>query len=206
MTQEQDNGFTIGKATELLQSFVGLMKDGCVSREVYDQRRSACEGCEFNQRRASDGAHFCGNCGCGARDLAKLYIEGTPIDEDHSPRLWMPKSNCPKDFHRTELGTGNFKPVGGRLKQLKNLTVATMAEAVGHSGAEDKLEYINRTADIIESVVVDDAEMEDLEKSLEEIIPKEPEQPAYNDSEGTKNEENTSNANQGQGFRGDANS
>jgi hypothetical protein len=206
MTQEQDNGFTIGKATELLQSFVGLMKDGCVSREVYDQRRSACEGCEFNQKRASDGAHFCGSCGCGARDLAKLYIEGTPVDEDHSLRLWMPKSNCPKDFHKDEPGTGNFKPVGGRLKQLKNLTIATMSEAVGHSGADDKLEYINKTADIIESVVTDDSEMEELEKSLEEIIPKQLAEEAYNDQQGVTNEEEANSEGKDSGFRGDANS
>ena len=206
MSNEQDTNFTIEKATELLQAFAGLMKDGCVSQEVYDQRRSQCEKCEFNQKRASDNSHFCGSCGCGARELAKLYIEGVPLEEDHSIRLWMPKTNCPKDFHQTEKGTGNFKPIGGRLKQLKNFTVATIGEVVGTVGVDEKLEYINKTAEIVESVVRDDAEMEELEAALDEILPNANAETSYNSPEGGQNEKPNEVSNKDSGFRGNANS
>lgn len=187
MEEEKDTKFTIEKATDLLKSFIGLMKEGCVSQEVYESRRKSCEGCEFNQKRASDNSHFCGSCGCGARQLAALYIEGIPLEKDHSVRLWMPKSNCPKDFHRDEPGTGSFKPVGGRIKQLKELTIATMAEAAGMSGADDKLEYINRTVDVIESVSNED-EIEELTEVFEQTFPKESPENDYNKQETNPNE------------------
>jgi len=206
MSEQTNTNFSIEKATEFLQSFVGLMKEGCVSKEVYDNRRAACERCEFNQKRSSDNAHFCGSCGCGARDIARLYVEGIPIEEDHSVRLWMPNTNCPKDFHPIEKGTGDFKPVGGRLKQLKNLTMATLGEAVGSIGVDDQLEYINKTAEIVESVVVDDAEMEELEASLEEVLLKDKPPEGYNEQEGANNEANNELSNKDSGFRGDANS
>jgi hypothetical protein len=184
--EDQDNKFTISKATELLKNFSDLMINGCVSRSVYDSRRSACETCEFNQRRASDGSHFCGSCGCGARKLATIYIEGVPVEEDHSPRLWMPKSNCPKDLHSDEKGTGDFKPIGGKLKQLKEFTIATLAEAAGASGANDKLEYVNRTVDIIEQVATEE-ELDSLSDLFDE--PAENESPQdYNNAQGDNHE------------------
>lgn len=206
--EKKDNSFSIKKASELLQSFVGLMKEGCVDQAVYEQRKKACEGCEFNQKRSSDNAHFCGSCGCGARDLAKLYVEGVSLEEDHSVRLWMPKAQCPKDFHIDEPGTKNYKPIGGRLKQLKNLTIATMAEAVGQSRADDKLEYINRTVEIVESVVEDDKEMNDLTEIFEESLAKEKKQSddSYNKPEGGLNETTEEHSNKDSGFRGNENS
>jgi hypothetical protein len=205
--KKQDDSFSIEKATELLKSFVSLMKDGCVSNEVYNSRRKACETCAFNQKRASDEAHFCGSCGCGARDLAKLYIEGIPIEEDDSVRLWMPKNNCPKDFHQNEKGTGNFKPIGGRLKQLKNLTLATMGEAMIGAKSAEPLEYINSTVEIIEDVVTSEEEMDQLTTIFEESMQNEAPPDAYNNPKGENNEnQTTEHPHSGTGFRGDSNS
>lgn len=184
--EKQDTKFTIDKATSLLKAFAVLMKDGCVSREVYDNRRKICEICEFNQKRASDNAHFCGSCGCGARDLAKLYIEGVPVEDDHSVRLWMPTSNCPKDMHQNDKGTGDFKPIGGRIAQLKHFTLATLSEAAGSSGANDQLEYINSTVDIVESVAESENEIDELTEIFEQNMPID-----YNKKEETGNEEDT---------------
>jgi hypothetical protein len=185
MSEEKtDTKFTIDKATSLLKSFAVLMKEGCVNQEVYEARRKTCEICQFNQKRASDNAHFCGSCGCGARDLAKLYIEGVPVEQDYSVRLWMPTSNCPKDMHTNEKGTGNFKPVGGRLAQLKHFTMATLSEAMGSAESGDQLEYINRTVDIVESVAESETELDELTEIFEQNMPKN-----YNKDEGIENEQ-----------------
>lgn len=179
---EENTKFTIDKATKLLQSFSGLLKEGCVEEAVYKDRRLHCEGCDKNQIRQSDKAHFCGGCGCGARPFATLYVEGKPISEDHSVRLWMPKSNCPKDLHRDEKGTGSFAPVGGRMKQLKDFAYSTMLEAVGMSGADDKLEWVNATSDIVESVVTNEDELNELAQIIEkEVLGDNPN--GYNESE-----------------------
>ena len=64
-----------------------------------------------------------------------------------------------------------------------------MAEAAGMSGADDKLEYINRTVDVIESVSNDD-EIEELTEVFEQTFPKESPEKDYNNQE-TKPNENT---------------
>ena len=187
--EEKNTNFTIDKATALLKSFSGLMKDGCVSKEVYESRRSACESCDQNQKRQSDNAHFCGSCGCGARPMATLYIEGVPIEEDHSVRLWMPKSNCPKSIHKDEVGTKNFKPVGGRIKQLKEFTLSTLYEAIGQSGKDDKLESVDSTVSIIQSVAESENEMDELADIMIPEIEKIENVIAYNDKGDNKNEQ-----------------
>jgi hypothetical protein len=166
----EDTKFTINKASQLLQSFSGLIKEGCVSEAVYKDRRLHCEGCDKNQVRKSDNAHFCGGCGCGARSFATLYVEGKPTGEDLSTRLWMPKSNCPKGLHRDEKGTGSLSPVGGRIKQLTEFAVATMSEALGHSGHDDKLEWVNATSDIVESVVENEEELNEVASIVEKEL------------------------------------
>jgi len=187
----EDNKFTIKKATQLLQSFSGLIKDGCVNEAVYKDRRLHCEGCDKNQIRQSDKAHFCGGCGCGARPFATLYVEGKPLEEDESVRLWMPKSNCPKDLHKDEKGTGSLKPVGGRLKQLREFAIATMSEAMGRSGAEDKLEWVNATSDIVEDVVESEEELNELAQVLEKEFLN-PSSDTYNVSEEPINQKEVS--------------
>jgi hypothetical protein len=163
----EENKFTIAKATQLLQSFSGLMKDGCVSLEVYQSRRSACEGCEHNQERPRDKKRFCGSCGCGTRDLAALYDPTVSLADDKSVRLWMPKSNCPKGIHKDELGTGDFSPVGGRIKQLVAFTKATLAEAVGSSNADDQLDAVSATADAVKDIAKSEEEIDEVAKEME---------------------------------------
>ena len=185
----ENNKFTIEKATALLQSFSGLMKNGCVSREVYYERRKHCEGCDQNNVRQADKRHFCGGCGCGARPMAALYIEGVPLEEDHSVRLWMPKSNCPKGLHKDEAGTGSFKEVGGRMKQLKEFTLSTLNEAMGAPGKDDKLEPVNATVEIVESVASSEEEMDQLADVMTPEIEKIEQQLGYNKTEDQTNEQ-----------------
>lgn len=185
----ENNKFTIEKATALLQSFSGLMKSGCISREKYDERRKHCEGCDQNNVRQADKRHFCGGCGCGARPMAALYIEGVPLEEDHSVRLWMPKSNCPKGLHVDEEGTGSFKEVGGRIKQLKEFTLATLSEAMGAPGKDDKLEPVNSTVEIVEAVSSGEQEMDELAEIMSPEIEKIERQLGYNESKESKDEQ-----------------
>jgi hypothetical protein len=184
----EENKFTINKATELLQSFSGLMKDGCVSRDIYNERRKLCESCDQNNINQSTKKHFCGGCGCGARPMAALYIEGVPVEEDHSVRLWMPKSNCPKNLHKDERGTGSFKEVGGRMKQLKEFTLSTLAESIGASRKDDPLTPVNQTIEIVESVSVDENELDELADIMAPEIEKISGSTTYNDSKEETNE------------------
>jgi hypothetical protein len=163
----EQNQFTIEKATQLLQSFSGLMKNGCVSLEVYKERRTACEGCEHNQERPRDKKRFCGSCGCGTRDLAALYDPTVELAEDKSVRLWMPKSNCPKGLHKDESGTGNFEPVGGRIKQLVAFTKATLAEAIGTANPDDQLAIVSATAEAVKEVAQSEEEIDEVTKEME---------------------------------------
>lgn len=165
--ESENTKFSIEKATQLLQSFSGLMKQGCVSLEVYQERRKACEGCDQVQKRPRDGKMFCGSCGCGTRDLAALYDPTVELDKDISPRLWMPKSNCPKNLHKEAEGTGNFAPVGGRIKQLVAFTKATLAEAAGVSNPDEQTEMVNATAEAVRQVASSEEEIEEIAKEME---------------------------------------
>jgi len=162
-----DTKFSIAKAIQLLQSFSGLMKNGCVSLEVYQERRKACEGCDQVQKRPRDGKMFCGSCGCGTRDLAALYDPTVEVEKDYSPRLWMPKSNCPKNLHNDEDGTGNYAPIGGKIKQLVAFTKATLAEVAGVSNADEQTEMVNATAQAVKDVVSSEEEIDELTKEME---------------------------------------
>ena len=163
----EETKFTIEKATQLINSFSGLMKGGCVSLEVYKARRSACEACEHNQERPRDKKRFCGSCGCGTRDLAALYDPTVELEKDSSIRLWMPKSNCPKDLHTDEPGTGDFTPVGGRIKQLVAFTKATLAEALGTSKPDETAEAVSATADAVKEVALSEEEIDEVTKEME---------------------------------------
>lgn len=162
-----DNTFSLKKATALLQSFSGLMKNGCVSLEDYKQRRAACEGCDQNQVRPKDGKRFCGSCGCGSRDLAALYDPNVELGKDTSPRLWMPTANCPKGLHSDAIGTKDFTPVGGRMKQLVNFTRTALYEIAGNAKEEDKLEAANITSQMVGDVAESEEEIEALTNELD---------------------------------------
>ena len=165
--ENSDTSFSLKKATALLQSFSGLMKNGCVSLDVYKQRRSSCEGCDQNQVRPKDGKRFCGSCGCGSRDLAALYDPSVELDKDTSPRLWMPTSNCPKGLHSDSEGTKNFSPVGGRMKQLIAFTRTALYEVAGNAKEEEKLEAANITSKMIGDVAESEEEIDALTKELD---------------------------------------
>ena len=167
------------------------MKQGCVSEEAYNSRRNTCEGCPKNQIRQRDGAHFCGGCGCGARPMATLYVERIPQDEDHSIRLWMPLSNCPDGLHKDEPGTGSCARVGGRMKQLKDLTMTALLEITGIQGMDKDLEYINSTVKIVETVVETDEEMEELVQCFNMDLSKATEQLTKEQNEDEKTKEHS---------------
>ena len=171
---EEESRFTWEKATKMLSSFKDFISHGCVSEEVYKDRRAKCEGipgetepCEFNFLRESDNRVFCGSCGCGQRPMATLYIKGKEWKDDNSVRLWMPKSNCPKELHKDEEGTGTFKPVGGKLRQLANFAKASIEE-VGRFTGTTSDEAVLIAQGEIESNVNDDDDFEKLVEYMED--------------------------------------
>ena len=124
---KNDTKFSIAKASKFLRAWLGMMKQGAVSQEVYEYRRGLCEGVEgINEpcphNRNEGGVHFCDSCGCGSRKYATLYVDG--VEPGATERLWMPDPQCPIKAMRPMKGTGSLKVVGGRLKQMGKLLAA----------------------------------------------------------------------------------
>lgn len=172
--KKEDSRFTWEKASKLLSSWKEFIKQGCVDEEVYKHRRSVCEGipgkvppCKHNFLREKDNRRFCGSCGCGHRELATLYIEGKEINEDPSIRLWMPKSNCPIGAHHDSEGTGSFKHVGGRLKQIAKFAKESLKE-IGRFAGTSQEEAVEFTQKEIEGNASSDSEMEEIVKHMEQ--------------------------------------
>jgi len=171
--QKEDSTFTWEKASKLLSSWKSLMKEGCVSEEVYLKRRRACEGiegmtdpCPDNYLREKDGKHFCGSCGCGHREMAVLYVKGTPPEQEKSIRLWMPQSNCPKGLHKDEEGTKNWKPVGGKIKQLAKLAKASLSE-IGRFVSTEQDEAVRLTQAVIEENIDKEEDLDAVVQAME---------------------------------------
>lgn len=147
---EKDDGeFTFEKLSEFLGSWREMIKDGTVSDEVYEHRRSICAGVDglnppcTNNRISGDGVtHYCGGCGCGARKHAILYIDGAPASK--SIRLHMPDPKCPLGVIGKMPGTGDLVNVGGRLAQSKALLGAAVEEITKkHKRTEAEAEKIS---------------------------------------------------------------
>ncbi len=171
----EDTKFSWKKASKLLSSWKSLMKNGCVSEEVYLKRRRMCEGisgmtdpCPSNFLRKSDKKRFCGSCGCGHRDMAVLYVDGVDFQEDkNSIRLWMPESNCPKGLHKDEKGTKTWKPIGGKIKQLAKLAKACLSEIGRFVGTEQE-DAVNFTQEVIEENLDKPEEVDLVIEAMEE--------------------------------------
>jgi hypothetical protein len=170
----EDSKFSWEKASTLLSSWKELMKEGCVSEDTYLKRRRACEGipgmtdpCPNNYLREKDGKHFCGSCGCGHREMATLYLEGTPMEDDKSIRLWMPTPNCPKGLHKESEGTKNWKPIGGKLKQLAKLAKASLDE-IGRFMGTPQEDAVKLTQAVIEDNIETESEVNEIVKIMEQ--------------------------------------
>lgn len=61
-----------------------LAVEGPVSVEAYEARKAQCMACPKRQASARDDIGFCGSCGCGQRDRARLTV-----------KLTMPAASCP---------------------------------------------------------------------------------------------------------------
>mgnify|MGYP003119921143 CR=1 FL=1 len=171
--REEDSKFSWEKASKMLGSWKKMMKEGCVSEEAYLKRRRVCEGiegmtdpCPNLYLRESDGKYFCGSCGCGHRDMAVLFIKGKEVKEDRSIRLWMPDNNCPKDLHKDEEGTGNFKPIGGKLKQLASLAKASLKEISNFVGTTQE-DAVVLAQSVIEENVSSSEEVDQIVELIE---------------------------------------
>ena len=138
--RDKDNsGFTLKKLSSFLGSWREMIKEGTVSDEVYEYRKTICAGVEglnppcVHNRTGDDGVtHYCGGCGCGSRKHAILYIDGKPADE--SIRLHMPNPNCPIGIISKMPGSGDLKNVGGRLKQTGLLVKSAVDEMKNRHG------------------------------------------------------------------------
>ena len=141
--REKDNGrFTLKKLSSFLNSWREMIKEGTVSDEVYEYRKTICAGVEglnppcAKNKIGKDGVtHYCGGCGCGSRKHAILYIDGKPADE--SIRLHMPNPNCPIGIISKMPGSGDLKNVGGKLKQLGLLAKSAVDEMKNKHGLSD---------------------------------------------------------------------
>ena len=134
LSSEQEKA-TMEKIKKFFTAWSGMMKAGCVSKEVYQYRRGLCEGVEGKNlpcpklKLGSDKKTFyCGGCGCGERAHAALFVKGKELGNDYSPRLWMPDSQCPIQAIRPAEGQGNLKPLGGRIREAARLGIAAAKE------------------------------------------------------------------------------
>mgnify|MGYP001335518569 CR=1 FL=1 len=65
---------------------MSLWAQGAVPDEIYEERKNACTPCEYLKGAAEDLIGWCGSCGCGSRERARLSIKAK-----------MPNVSCPKD-------------------------------------------------------------------------------------------------------------
>ena len=79
------------------KSVISQMVSGKVDQSVYDQRKSACMGCDqrVNPNPNDESIGWCSACGCGLGSSAAL-----------SKKLWMPKATCPKKLFGPSRGSG----------------------------------------------------------------------------------------------------
>ena len=171
--REEDSKFTWSKASKMLGSWKKMMKEGCVSEDTYSKRRRICEGiqgmtdpCPNLYLREEDGKYFCGSCGCGHRDMAVLFIKGKELKDDNSIRLWMPDNNCPKNLHKDDKGTGNFKPIGGKLSQLASLAKASLSEITNFVGTSQE-DAVVLAQSVIEENVSSSEEIDEIVELME---------------------------------------
>lgn len=69
---------------DYLRAERSLAVEGPVPAEVFDARKAQCMGCPKRQQNPRDDIGFCGGCGCGQRDRARLTV-----------KLTMPAVRCP---------------------------------------------------------------------------------------------------------------
>ncbi len=105
-----------------LKAELSLLTHGPVPLTIYEHRGLCCTGPKgFNSPCAhwkqsiedmEDDVGFCGSCGCGGRERAKL-----------STKLHMPKATCPKGIWGEEKGEGilQLARIGGIVKQVKSI-------------------------------------------------------------------------------------
>ena len=97
-----------------------LWTQGPVSLPIFDDRKSKCMPCPH---RVPDGDEigFCGRCGCGDRERARL-----------SAKLWMPLAGCPLGRWLESVGEGIAalaRLPGGMLGQAEKVFKGMQQEA-----------------------------------------------------------------------------
>lgn len=71
-------------AVDYFRAERSLAVEGPVSLEVFELRKAQCISCPKRQASPRDEVGFCGSCGCGQRDRARLSV-----------KLTMPAVTCP---------------------------------------------------------------------------------------------------------------
>lgn len=71
-------------AVDYFRAERSLAVEGPVLLEVYEARKGQCMACPKRQASPRDEVGFCGSCGCGQRDRARLTV-----------KLTMPAVSCP---------------------------------------------------------------------------------------------------------------
>lgn len=79
---ERTKGEQEAAIASYLRAEGSLWTQGPVSLPIYQERKSECMVCPFRQA-SGDEIGFCGKCGCGDRERARL-----------STKLWMPLAVC----------------------------------------------------------------------------------------------------------------
>lgn len=69
---------------DYLRAERSLAVEGPVAAEVFEVRKAQCMGCPKRHLNPRDEIGFCGGCGCGERDRARLTV-----------KLTMPAVRCP---------------------------------------------------------------------------------------------------------------
>lgn len=86
-------------AVDYFRAERSLAVEGPVSPEAFEARKAQCMACPKRQASPRDEVGFCGSCGCGQRDRARLTV-----------KLTMPAVSCPLGKWGEAKGT-NSSPV-----------------------------------------------------------------------------------------------
>lgn len=92
---------------------LSLLTQGPVPESVFAERLAGCQSCTL-RRTADDGRDYCGECGCGPSERAKLDV-----------KLHMPSAVCPLKppvWGRAKgEGVWHLRRVGGVWRQIRGV-------------------------------------------------------------------------------------
>jgi len=108
-------------ALDYIAAETSLAVEGQVSQETFDARKAECLACPRLRRHQADEVGFCGACGCGERDRARLA----------AIKLWMPQAKCPLGKWGFAKGTRSTarQAIAGAIVATANIVLGMASDA-----------------------------------------------------------------------------